>query len=112
MALLLSATLLVTHGNLMTLLLKRFDDRIGFAKWQPLTNPDVYSISFSAERADRGSGMPEAECLFYATRRPCGLGSAPGLLLEALQTASEIRDQALSCVFRGVVDTADGCEEC
>jgi 2,3-bisphosphoglycerate-dependent phosphoglycerate mutase len=47
-----SATLLVTHGNLMTLLLKHFDDRIGFAEWQRLTNPDVYRISFSAERAE------------------------------------------------------------
>jgi 2,3-bisphosphoglycerate-dependent phosphoglycerate mutase len=47
-----SATLLVTHGNLMTLLLKRFDDRIGFAKWQRLTNPDVYRISLSAEQAE------------------------------------------------------------
>jgi broad specificity phosphatase PhoE len=40
-----SATLLVTHGNLMALLLKNFDDRIGFAEWQQLTNPDVYRIS-------------------------------------------------------------------
>ena len=47
-----SATLLVTHGNLMTLLLKRFDDRIGFAEWQQLTNPDVYRISLSPERAE------------------------------------------------------------
>jgi len=47
-----SAALLVTHGNLMTLLLKHFDDRIGFAEWQRLSNPDVYRISFSAERAE------------------------------------------------------------
>ena len=47
-----SATLLVTHGNLMALLLKYFDDRIGFAEWQQLTNPDVYRISLSAERAE------------------------------------------------------------
>jgi 2,3-bisphosphoglycerate-dependent phosphoglycerate mutase len=47
-----SATLLVTHGNLMTLLLKRFDDRIGFAEWQQLTNPDVYRISLSGELAE------------------------------------------------------------
>jgi 2,3-bisphosphoglycerate-dependent phosphoglycerate mutase len=47
-----SGTLLVTHGNLMTLLLKHFDDRIGFAEWQQLTNPDVYRISLSAERTE------------------------------------------------------------
>jgi 2,3-bisphosphoglycerate-dependent phosphoglycerate mutase len=37
-------TLLVTHGNLMALLLKHFDRRIGFAEWQRLTNPDVYRV--------------------------------------------------------------------
>jgi 2,3-bisphosphoglycerate-dependent phosphoglycerate mutase len=47
-----SATLLVTHGNLMALLLKYFDDGIGFAEWQQLTNPDVYRISLSPERAE------------------------------------------------------------
>jgi 2,3-bisphosphoglycerate-dependent phosphoglycerate mutase len=35
---------IVTHGNLMALLLKRFDDRIGFAHWAALTNPDVFVI--------------------------------------------------------------------
>ncbi len=39
-----TVTLIVTHGNLMTLLLKHFNEQIGFAQWQSLTNPDVYSI--------------------------------------------------------------------
>lgn len=39
------SVVLVTHGNLMALLLKRFDDRIGFAEWQALSNPDVYVIA-------------------------------------------------------------------
>jgi 2,3-bisphosphoglycerate-dependent phosphoglycerate mutase len=47
-----SATLLVTHGNLMALLLKHFDDRIGFAHWQQLTNPDVYRITRTAGRVE------------------------------------------------------------
>jgi 2,3-bisphosphoglycerate-dependent phosphoglycerate mutase len=38
------STLLVTHGNLMALLLKHFDDSIGFAEWRALSNPDVYRI--------------------------------------------------------------------
>jgi 2,3-bisphosphoglycerate-dependent phosphoglycerate mutase len=42
-------TLLVTHGNLMTLLLKHFDRRIGFAEWQGLTNPDVYRVMLAPE---------------------------------------------------------------
>lgn len=37
-------TLLVTHGNLMALLLKHFDDSIGFAEWCALSNPDVYRV--------------------------------------------------------------------
>ena len=44
-------TLLVTHGNLMTLLLKHFDQRIGFVEWQRLTNPDVYRVVLAPERA-------------------------------------------------------------
>jgi 2,3-bisphosphoglycerate-dependent phosphoglycerate mutase len=37
---------IVTHGNIMALILKHFDDRIGFAEWQKLTNPDVYRLQF------------------------------------------------------------------
>ena len=44
-------TLLVTHGNLMTLLLKHFDPQIGFVEWQRLTNPDVYRVMLAPERA-------------------------------------------------------------
>lgn len=43
-------TAVVTHGNLMTLLLKHFDDRFGFAEWQALTNPDVYQVVLAGER--------------------------------------------------------------
>ena len=45
-------TLLVTHGNLMSLLLKFFDQRIGFAEWQRLTNPDVYRVVLAPEHAE------------------------------------------------------------
>jgi 2,3-bisphosphoglycerate-dependent phosphoglycerate mutase len=47
-----TVTLLVTHGNLMTLLLKHFDQRIGFVEWQRLTNPDVYRVVLAPERAE------------------------------------------------------------
>ncbi|KPV38991.1 histidine phosphatase family protein [Alicyclobacillus ferrooxydans] len=36
---------LVTHGNLMTLLLRHFDERFGFQEWATLTNPDVYRVT-------------------------------------------------------------------
>jgi len=35
-----------THGNLMALILKCYDDRIGFEAWKALTNPDVYELEF------------------------------------------------------------------
>ncbi len=38
--------ILVTHGNLMTLLLKYFDDTYGFEEWKKLSNPDVFLVSF------------------------------------------------------------------
>lgn len=36
---------IVTHGNLMSLLSKTFDEQIGFSDWKALTNPDVYRIT-------------------------------------------------------------------
>ena len=38
-------TVVVTHGNLMALMLKTFDDRIGFELWERLTYPDVYAVA-------------------------------------------------------------------
>ncbi|MDM5187975.1 histidine phosphatase family protein [Bacillus sp. DX4.1] len=43
-------TLLVTHGNLMTLILRHFDQRIGFEEWASLTNPDIYKITIQEEK--------------------------------------------------------------
>ena len=34
----------VTHGRLMTLILKHFDSKYGFEEWQNLTTPDVFRI--------------------------------------------------------------------
>jgi 2,3-bisphosphoglycerate-dependent phosphoglycerate mutase len=36
---------LVTHGNLMSLILKHFDNSIGFQDWKSLSNPDVFSLT-------------------------------------------------------------------
>lgn len=38
------ATVIVTHGNLLALLLRQFDTRVGFAAWVALSNPDVYRV--------------------------------------------------------------------
>ena len=39
---------IVTHGNLMTLILKHFDEQVGYAEWEKLQNPDVYCVKFSS----------------------------------------------------------------
>ncbi|WP_230501128.1 histidine phosphatase family protein [Sutcliffiella rhizosphaerae] len=40
------STILVTHGNLMSLLLRNYDSSFGFTDWQNLTNPDVFLLSY------------------------------------------------------------------
>lgn len=35
---------IVTHGNLLTLMLRRFDARYGFEAWQAMTNADIYRL--------------------------------------------------------------------
>jgi 2,3-bisphosphoglycerate-dependent phosphoglycerate mutase len=37
-----TTTVVVTHGNLLALLLRHCDDRVGYAAWEALTNPDIY----------------------------------------------------------------------
>lgn len=49
-------TVLVTHGNLLALLLQHVDNRYDFDTWRNLSNPDVYRLkivdnSWSVERA-------------------------------------------------------------
>lgn len=37
-------TVIVTHGNLMSLLLRHFNESFGFKEWRSLSNPDVYLL--------------------------------------------------------------------
>jgi len=37
-------TLIVTHGNIMSLLLKNFNSDFGFECWKNLSNPDVFQL--------------------------------------------------------------------
>ncbi|WP_430791380.1 histidine phosphatase family protein [Virgibacillus flavescens] len=41
--------ILVSHGNLISLMLKRFDQTIGFDEWKNLNNPDVYLLETSGD---------------------------------------------------------------
>ncbi|WP_316570080.1 histidine phosphatase family protein [Neobacillus sp. YIM B06451] len=36
----------VTHGNLMALILKHYDETYGFQQWKALSNPDVFKLTF------------------------------------------------------------------
>lgn len=41
--------LLVTHGNLMSLLLREYIQDFGFHEWQQLSNPDVYVLEVNMD---------------------------------------------------------------
>lgn len=38
-------SIVVTHGNLLTLLLQQIDSRFGFETWRTLSNPDIYRLN-------------------------------------------------------------------
>lgn len=38
---------IITHGNLMTLILKHFNEQIGYTEWKNLQNPDIYRVQFT-----------------------------------------------------------------
>ncbi|ULL18993.1 histidine phosphatase family protein [Paenibacillus sp. H1-7] len=38
---------LVSHGNLISLLLNYYDSRFGFKEWEALSNPDVFQLTFA-----------------------------------------------------------------
>jgi 2,3-bisphosphoglycerate-dependent phosphoglycerate mutase len=40
-------TIVVTHGRLLTLILKHFDSKYGFDEWRDLTTPDVFRIAIN-----------------------------------------------------------------
>ncbi|UUZ94595.1 histidine phosphatase family protein [Paenibacillus sp. P25] len=40
----------VTHGNLLSLLLKRISGQFGYEAWSKLTNPDVYHVSYFEDK--------------------------------------------------------------
>lgn len=44
------STVIVTHGNIMSLLLHHFDKNFGFEQWKELTNPDVYLLNSFDEK--------------------------------------------------------------
>ena len=43
-------SVVVTHGNLMTLILHSFETQFGYQTWKHLSNPDVYCLAVQGER--------------------------------------------------------------
>lgn len=39
-------SIIVSHGNLISLILKYFDPRVGFKEWESMSNPDVFQLAF------------------------------------------------------------------
>jgi 2,3-bisphosphoglycerate-dependent phosphoglycerate mutase len=44
---------IVTHGNLLALLLKSIDPRLGFDDWAALSSPDLYVVRENGARFER-----------------------------------------------------------
>ncbi|XRG79901.1 histidine phosphatase family protein [Rossellomorea sp. GAMAL-10_SWC] len=45
-------TIVVTHGNLMSLIIKQFNKEFGFENWKSLSNPDIYLLKFKNNEFD------------------------------------------------------------
>ncbi|REB07275.1 histidine phosphatase family protein [Sporosarcina sp. BI001-red] len=39
-------SVIVTHGNLLSLALKNYDENFGFVNWKKLSNPDIFLLQF------------------------------------------------------------------
>ncbi|GEN46054.1 histidine phosphatase family protein [Alkalibacillus haloalkaliphilus] len=47
------ATIVVSHGGLISLILNHFDPSFGFEGWKQLTNPDIYEINLTRREVKR-----------------------------------------------------------
>jgi|SRR5690625_2792422 len=45
-------TIIVTHGNIMSLLFNYYDENFGFAEWKKLSNPDIYLLKISERQTE------------------------------------------------------------
>lgn len=46
----LGNTIIVTHGNLMALLLNHYNKQFGFNEWEKLSNPDMYLLTLDKNK--------------------------------------------------------------
>ncbi|WP_017186594.1 histidine phosphatase family protein [Alkalibacillus haloalkaliphilus] len=47
------ATIVVSHGGLISLILNHFDPSFGFKEWKNLTNPDIFEINLTRREIKR-----------------------------------------------------------
>ncbi len=45
-----TTSVLVTHGNLLALLIKHFNPEFGFEDWRKLSNPDIFVLTGSSDK--------------------------------------------------------------
>lgn len=45
-------SIIVTHGNIMSLLLNNYDEKFGFEQWKNLSNPDVFLLQVSPDNTN------------------------------------------------------------
>lgn len=43
-------TILVTHGNILSLCLRNYDKNVGFEQWKRISNPDVFLMKISQNK--------------------------------------------------------------
>ncbi|MBS4209999.1 histidine phosphatase family protein [Bacillus sp. FJAT-50079] len=51
-------TIIVTHGNIMALLIHYYQANFGFAGWKSLTNPDIYLLNIDSQQSKIQRIMP------------------------------------------------------
>jgi 2,3-bisphosphoglycerate-dependent phosphoglycerate mutase len=42
-----------THGNIMAIILKYYDNSYGYAFWQQATKPDIYKLTFEGQKLNK-----------------------------------------------------------
>ncbi|MGZ9583689.1 histidine phosphatase family protein [Paenibacillus marinisediminis] len=47
-----SNAIVVTHGALMSLMIRHYNQAFGFEEWRSLTNPDIYQLQVSDDRSE------------------------------------------------------------
>jgi 2,3-bisphosphoglycerate-dependent phosphoglycerate mutase len=50
-----------THGNIMTIIMNFYDDRYGYDFWRGTSKPDIYKLTFTANRLEKAERIWERD---------------------------------------------------